>query len=50
MHEDFITSSSWKNEIQGMHPDTVHESGRVPVWLYYILVTDQQGGLADPED
>jgi hypothetical protein len=28
----------------------VHESGRVPVWLYYILVTDQQGGLADPDD
>ncbi|KAG6759717.1 hypothetical protein POTOM_036204 [Populus tomentosa] len=50
MHEDFITSSSWKNEIQGMHPDTVHESGRVPVWFYYILVTDQQGGLADPQD
>ncbi|KAF9674181.1 hypothetical protein SADUNF_Sadunf10G0100800 [Salix dunnii] len=30
MHEDFTTSSSWKNEIPGMHPDTLHESGRVP--------------------
>ncbi|KAG5237012.1 pheromone-processing carboxypeptidase KEX [Salix suchowensis] len=43
MHEYFITSSSWKNEIQGMHPDTVYDSGRREALL--ILRIKENGSI-----
>lgn len=43
MHEYFITSSSWKNEIPGMHPDTVYDSGRREALL--ILRIKENGSI-----